>query len=69
MSKDEEYIMSRLIDFISNGEAALKHYEMDLEQVADFIEHIVSVERNVNPNSFPDFVGTNMDVEVFNISS
>lgn len=69
MSKDDETIMSRFIDFVSTRSSLFKHYEMDSEQVTAFIEHVMRVKRNVPSNAFPDFVGELMDVEVFNISS
>ena len=69
MSKDDEAIMSNFTDLITSRASLLTCYEMDSEQVSAFIERVISVERNVPSNAFPDFVGELMDVEVFNISS
>ena len=70
VAKDDEYIMSRFADLLlSRGESFLTSYEMNSEQVATFAGHILSVKRNTDPNSFPDFVGELLDVEGFNVSS
>jgi len=69
VAKDEEYIMSRFVDIISMRTTFITTYEMDENQMTTFIEHVTRIERNENPNSFPDFVGEAMDVEVFNVSS
>ena len=69
MAKDDEYIMSCFKDFIATRAVLITFYEMDTEQVASFNTNILRVERNVNPNDFPDFVGESMYVEVFNVSS
>ena len=69
MAKDDEYIMSCFKDFVITRSVLISFYEMDAEQVASFNTNILRVERNVNPNDFPDFVGESMYVEVFNVSS
>ncbi len=69
MAKDEEDIMSYFKANVSTRPTLVTYYEMDEAQVSSFNKQVMSVNRNIIPNAFPDFEGTSMDIEVFNISS
>ena len=69
MANDDEYIMSSFKDFVIKRAELITYYEMDAERISEFNNRILCVERNPQPNEFPDFLGKCMDVEVFNVSS
>lgn len=69
MANDEEYIMSSFKDFVTKRAPLITYYEMDAEQISEFNNHVLCVERNPMPKVFPDFLGTSMDVDVFNVTS
>ena len=69
MARDEEGIMKNFRDFVSTRKTLITYYEMDDDQKMAFENRILNVKRNVNPNDFPDFIGEEMYVEVFNVFS
>lgn len=69
MAKDDDCIMLIFKDLVSTRISRVTYYEMDSEQVSVFNNKVLNVKRNTNPNDFPDFVGEQMYVEVFNVFS
>ena len=69
MANDEEYIVSKFKYYVLNSQTQITYYEMNTHEVDTFKTRIKNIERNMNPNVFPDYTGEYMDLEVFDVSS